>query len=208
MSYPQTEIALGDSGDHLRNFSNTVEQTLQNNLTKRLCTLKVRSCSHDRAHHSQGPCNCQCIHRWPWPSCWPSPHHSCVSATSPFHYTGTCNWYPQPSTCIPPDLTTTAACPSPKLWTWRSCWGPNSLLSHCGPPPPQHMHSACKGTCSCYRPQQLKPMKHHTLLDQSHHPHLHLMPCTIRPGIIEFASPPPTGEGLPLMKSVHRIWKR
>ena len=44
----------------------------------------MRSCSHKQAHQSQGPCNCQCIHRWPWPSCWPSPTTSvCLQPVPP-----------------------------------------------------------------------------------------------------------------------------
>ena len=80
----------------------------------------------------------------------------------------------------------------------------NSRCSHCDPP-----CSAHQGTHTVDPSSQLSRRNITHSYAQHHYPSPHLVPCTSRPGATACSIvPPPTHESLPLLNSVHKVWKR
>lgn len=109
-----------------------------------------------------------------------------------------CSWSPSWAYARPLTEATTTVCPDPQLLGLHAPQQPlHSLwVSHNISPGP---HSCC-----CCRPKWSGPTRHHASLTWSSCSHTG---CPVL-SITSTGFPPPTGEDLSLLKSVHKVWKR
>lgn len=157
-------------------------------------------CRHMSTHHQPGPPQYSCAHSWPWPL----PLCVCLQqgpTTTQAPTVGPCSQACAYHQLWPPLLPALVLAAKPR----GTAKNPASLCNHCRP-----LTALAKNhTVDVVGPSCLNQQDTMYLGTQSHHLLSDLALCTTRHRATAHSSmSSPTGEGLPLLKSVHKIWKR